>query len=192
MVLKGVQLLLVAMTSLEQRLIALSDGLKLTGECLQLVVVVNESALSATHLAVILGGATTLGVLLTYQLSLGFEQETVTLVRIVAVFLESLHFVLIPQVFGTGDLKLGAGVLVLHSLVVQSVVQTADLLIQTVDLLSLGVRVRHRGEVLSFLLLQLGSELEDLLVLLALGLVVDGKLPFCVFDVVFREATLVL
>ena len=56
----------------------------------------------------------------------------------------------------------------------------------------LGVRVGRRGKVLSFLLLQLSGELENLLVLLALGLVVNRKLPFGILDVIFRETALVL
>ena len=84
--------------------------------------------------AVELRGTAALGFLLPRELALGLGEEVVALVCILAVFLECHGLVLVPKVFGPSDLELGAGVLELHRLVVEAVIEASDLLVQTVQL----------------------------------------------------------
>ena len=55
----------------------------------------------------------------------------------------------------------------------QLVIQTADLLLQVTQLVRLRVRVRGGGEIALLLLFELSCQLEDFLMLLILGLVID-------------------
>lgn len=60
MVLQRVQLLLIAMTGLEKGFIALSDGFKLVGQRLQLVVTLHKITLGLLNIAIKLTRTTTL------------------------------------------------------------------------------------------------------------------------------------
>lgn len=75
MVLQSVQLLLVAVSSLEERFVALSNSLEFTRQSLQLIVIVQICAFAASHITVELSRATALRLLLAHELALSFEQE---------------------------------------------------------------------------------------------------------------------
>ena len=74
----------------------------------------------------------------------------------------------------------------------QRVVQAANLLDEAVDFARFLIRAGSAREVLLLLLLEHGSQLEDLLMLLILGLVVISQLPLGVFDVILDEAAFIV
>ena len=87
MILQRVQLLLIAVTGLEKGFIALSDGFKFVRQRLQLVITLHEVALRLLNVAIELAGAPALRFFLSDKLALGFSQELIPLVCILAVFL---------------------------------------------------------------------------------------------------------
>lgn len=134
MVLQSVQLLLVAVTSLEKRLIAPSNGLELPRKGLQFIVVVNVVALAARAFFVEIVGALTFRLFLPNELSLSLEKELVALVSVLTVLLKGLGFSLVSGKFGPGDFKFSGGIVMLVRFVMQSVIEPAPLLLQIVEL----------------------------------------------------------
>lgn len=138
-VLQGVQFLLVAVTGLEETLIALSDGFQLTTQRLELVVALDVSALCTRNVVIKLARTATFGLLLAHKLPLSLGKELVALVSIVAVLLQRHGLVLTSSLLSTPNFKLGRCVLQLDCFVMQLVIQPADLLLKTVQFVRLLV-----------------------------------------------------
>lgn len=99
---------------------------------MQLVVILDIGAFSTSNISVQLRRSATLGLFLTDELSLCFGKEVVTLVSILAVFLEGTCLILIPALLGPCHFKLSACILLLNRLVVKVIAETTHLLFQIV------------------------------------------------------------
>lgn len=87
MVLKSVQLLLVAVTGFKKTFVAGAHSLKLTADASEFCIELHVFVLGGSHIVVELMVLCTLSILLSDQLALGFKQEAVALVSVFAVLL---------------------------------------------------------------------------------------------------------
>ena len=93
--------------------------------------------------------------------------------------------------FSSGDVELAACVFVVHGCVVKLLVQSPYLIVQLVHFGCFGVRLRCEVEVLTFLVLQLGRQLIDFLVLLLFCGIVVGEMSTGFLDAIVEESGLI-
>ena len=139
MVLKGVQLLLVAVAGLKKAFVASSDGLDLTANNLEFILELHVVVVDHAHVVVQFMGLLTLPVLLSNQLALSLEQEAVALAVVLNVLLEHLYIGLSASNLCPCDIELTASVFILHRRVVERFVESPDLVVELVHLTSLGI-----------------------------------------------------
>ena len=115
MILKSVQLLLVAVASLEQTFVALAYCFELSADAAKLGFELGEPVLCFDHVVVEILPLLALPISLPDQLALGLHQVSIALIVSVTVLLQALTLILAPGNLCSSDVKLAARVVQLHT-----------------------------------------------------------------------------